>query len=892
MAYLLASSGGGLFIPSVVADRVYDPVYDTPMDAQFIYQLLPSFYRDLMDDKELFSTAWSGLMQQAAADILNLWQIDYAKSLSTIPTFSQRKWLGLPFTRAYGFDTEPEITRSLSAAAYFPWNSGAIDAKFVTRSRTDSATYVLRRPVTEWASLEFSVEVNVKSADKFSASLYGYEQALSSGQQANFLGVALLGSESVVNSPRIACMFIDASGLPSLSFAAFPLTTDTDYRIDFTYTASSTAAVLTLTELLYLRHSGANGFTGGDSGETLTNFLIDESVNFETLGIQVGDTLYVLGMETRILTVDGHQLGLDAAQLPAFVDNTPYSIRGPQLVSSALLDLEGSTPSPAFIASRFGMFSLDQRSTTTSVFSNLAVLRDKTMQVTTKNWSFLDPSFSEDVTQLPRLQDTISNPVQILTEGTDYYLSKSTVFFQEPPGIQFWAEYVGYDEGYIQDNFGINVGLSGESSDEYKARVRGLYYAYWRGPTLSAIRQGVHILIGLPIAAKAGVVEAINNAYSGTLGTITVAGLDYIYPLSVGTSLQIGDVVQNFQPLCNGVEIVDYIVNPSWFANLNFSEIQKFHSFLVRLNIDVFILDTLRLSSQFLARIKPTWKDYLLVAHKDMSDIITVDDDILMKVTLHAYDQPYDEVLITYDSFQYGSGGGDWLYDQGLAEWEAMSFAMETTSTLLLGSAAFANGSNVITGLDTTWATDLGVGAVSNVYVAMSVHSSGTEAATGVGSNYIGDEAAGFGTLVVGDKIWIDGQGEFEVILANAPNIIRVDRPATATATGLAWYAVGSPLFWAQVTSVTDDNHLVLNSNFPYTSGTYALSRLSPEYKDVYYDQFEESGPDEDFTIVITYTGAGTVTGKTVPAASGSTTHDFLFDGAEYAVTLTERVHP
>ena len=109
MALLYGGSGGGTFIASVVAAEVYDPVFDSTIDASSIYNVLPSFY-SLMDDASLFSTVWSGSMQALSGDLLNIWQIDYAKSLKDVPVVSQRKWQEVDLYQKPSFATDPGFT--------------------------------------------------------------------------------------------------------------------------------------------------------------------------------------------------------------------------------------------------------------------------------------------------------------------------------------------------------------------------------------------------------------------------------------------------------------------------------------------------------------------------------------------------------------------------------------------------------------------------------------------------------------------------------------------------------------------------------------------------------------------------------------------------------------
>lgn len=891
MGYLFGSSGGGIFVSSVVSNRVYDPVFDTPMDASGIYNLLPSFYKDLMDDKEIFSTYWSGVLQQTAADLLNLWQIDYAKSLRDVPTFSQRKWVQLDLVRSYDFSLDPGLTFAGSGEIFYIWDSPTLGGNYANRARFGAAYYDLRRPVSERASLYFSVDVQVSGAEKYSAGLWGYFKQLDSGRLANFFGFSLLNSESDPDRPRPCLLFIDSSGSPTVSISTYVMSLNTDYRLSFDYTSGTTAAVLNVVELKYLKRSASTGKTGGDLNELQTSFFVDDAVNFDSLGITTEDVLVAFGQEYKIISVDGSTLSIERALLPVDVENVAYEIRGPSLVSSSTLDLQGDAPDPFFEASRFGTGNLDIRSATLSMFSNLAALRNKSLLAKSWNWRFLDPSFSETVISIPRIQDVITNPTMLLHSGTDYFVENSTLLFQEPPQEGLWAEYVAFDESYIQNNFGSNVGLLGASSDQYRARVRGLYYAYWQGPTVAAVRQGVHTLVGLPIADIGGTVSSVNTAFSGVAGIITVSGVDYFYPLASGTNLSVGDAVNAFDPLCNGVEVVDYISNPEWFVDLDFNELRKFHTFAVRLNVDVFSLDTLELAASFLDQIKPTWKDYLLIVYKNLEDDIDNIDDLSLKVTLKLYDQPCDEIHVVYDGAEYGGDEADWKYDQGIVQWTQTSAAMRETSTKLFGVAQLTNGSATVTGLGTNWLTSIGVGAVTDKFIAVAKFSAGAALETTASSNDLYDPLGGFIDVEVGDLITITGEGQFEVITVVDVSNITVDGPMTTTATSVTWYNVGKLKRWAQVTNVASDTSMTVGATYPLASGNFVVAVLDNDYKTIFYDSFTEQCPDEEFQINITYTGASPPVGPVnVPAAAGSTTYTFTATGDTYSVTLSELV--
>jgi hypothetical protein len=62
-------------------------------DASWIFNIISDFWT-LVEDRRTFETLWSGYIQVVAAEMLRLFQVDYAKSISTIQPLFQRRWLG------------------------------------------------------------------------------------------------------------------------------------------------------------------------------------------------------------------------------------------------------------------------------------------------------------------------------------------------------------------------------------------------------------------------------------------------------------------------------------------------------------------------------------------------------------------------------------------------------------------------------------------------------------------------------------------------------------------------------------------------------------------------------------------------------------------------------
>ena len=297
----------------------------------------------------------------------------------------------------------------------------------------------------------------------------------------------------------------------------------------------------------------------------------------------------------------------------------------------------------------------------------------KSIVATIDNLKYSDPTLATVPLDIPRIQSSPKNPVTTKYKTLDYTIQNSQISFSAPTEGTWYAEFGLFDENVIYNNFGADISLTKEvASEEYLNRVRGIYYSLLTGPTISSIRTRVLATLGLPMSVEAGTVSSINTNYSGQKGQIVIGTKGYLYPLSVGTSLSVGDSVSQFAPLCNGVNIYDYINNPTWFDSFPaITEIQKYHTFLVSLDLDALdigIADyatAISRASSTLSIIKPTYKDFIFLGTKSFYDVSNIDDFLLVQPRLFIADaitEPYP----VYDDKRFYSFDYDWAYDQEL----------------------------------------------------------------------------------------------------------------------------------------------------------------------------------------------------------------------------------
>ncbi len=318
---------------------------------------------------------------------------------------------------------------------------------------------------------------------------------------------------------------------------------------------------------------------------------------------------------------------------------------------------------------------------------------------------------SADVVSIPRLQDVIPVAVvpTIWNENEHYILEpmyrdtnegplpflqfRDSVFIasgDEPPDI-LWAEVTIFsNDPNVEDLFGRMAGFLRDDASQlppdfnYVAGVAGLTYAQRQGPKPFTMQVGAQILLGQPFAEVAGTIEEILNNFSPIQGRVLVRDWDgntpsksevvrsYYYskdPLDpLGTSglavnpgtlvpWATGDSIGQFQPIGAGVNIVDLYNTPDWYIPYVrcgiLTEIEKFHYFLVRFNLDLVSLSNLALLFQFITRVKPTYTHPLLVGLRMHDDTVDVVDELEMTLRMNLFESTdYSGKAFMYDDYR------------------------------------------------------------------------------------------------------------------------------------------------------------------------------------------------------------------------------------------------
>jgi len=196
---------------------------------------------------------------------------------------------------------------------------------------------------------------------------------------------------------------------------------------------------------------------------------------------------------------------------------------------------------------------------------------------------------SSQIESIPLLQNLVDSPDWALVEGVDYVVSGgilsmraafplSKIGPEDTRQRQAWAEITKVNKQTPYRNFGVLIDFFRENSEAYKLALQGLWFTFWTGSTPGNLGRGLHILLGLPFARRAGTVTRVDTDLaeiditedSGRIITYTIpSGLDPVVAR--------GDAVPRFESLTTGVQIIDRNNEPGFVASrLGRAGIEKF----------------------------------------------------------------------------------------------------------------------------------------------------------------------------------------------------------------------------------------------------------------------------------------------------------------------------
>jgi hypothetical protein len=661
-------------------------------DLSFLWDYLSDFWK-LVEDRERIEIFWSALAQVASAELLSLWQIDYGKSLRDVQRTFQRRWLHYDLL----LNEQPGLIELSTVRAVY----GGLESIDIP---TAGISGVAGRHLDLFLSTQTDpIVIFFSGADP---------------QTAQSIVDQINGYMHAIDPTVVARVVPKKNGLSSR------------VRIDapFGFAVSSTST-LTLFGL------GTNGIAKGTAGTVMgiRSYRVERSLAH--LAVKQGDFLTIEDTTFRIAQVIDDSSDDYYFQRVNTLDDIPGDIGTNWLISgqatstslnfySALvtagdavtlevIDLTTNlidyvtVPATGACAAATGTLGIDASMIGHFIVNpNVAVYF---VSVTRRQYTPIDSL----VVDVPHLQQYINNTddSQVIHRNLDYFLTThrgvSCIQFMVSndvtkdiwegltPPPRLWAETTYIDNRpVIEASFGIPASFTLDdlstlpSNVDYLSSVRGLWYAYFNGPTVFNIRAGTQILLGLPFAEEMGVITEIRDDFSVTSGRILVQDTanteitrSYSFPPSLslevnpatGKPYVVGDTVLQYAPLVKGVEVLDRVNSPKWFGGYvnqgALHEVEKFFKFMVRVDSAAFNLNALLYVKSFILRIKPTYTYPVFVVKAAVASTeVVVSDGVARSGFLNLYEGPCFHgpawnVAGMWDQPR-ASGGGEWsAYD-------------------------------------------------------------------------------------------------------------------------------------------------------------------------------------------------------------------------------------
>ncbi len=657
-------------------DTVLINVLESPLprgcnpDASFLFDYLLSFWK-LIEDNDVVAEFWTALAQVAATELYTLWQIEYSKSLRDIQRTFIRRWIHYDLLLA---EPLPDITTLKTV-----WAGVLSDPLLSTGVPGVAGTQlvVTTVDVTTPVTVPFSNPGTVSIAELRGTIENKLRDLVDDGFRVEAIENRNTGDFVLRIRLEKPFTFTEASDLPI--FASYPQSNDSPQGL------------------------------GAKTGDT----TFDTGFPLDGLGIKEDDILVLDRVGYRVAQLvdnPADDFPYERVILKETIEGSPASWVLPGWVQSELLNFYGGLVDYGDVVEFEALEddpatpSIEQISSflETSAFSaaagkpnrlaiNTRVLAEQVHQSTTsvrlsrvvrRHYVPVD----ELIVSVPTLTQhiVIEDDQQTLRENADFFVDtfrgQAALRFQsgtpsdlgdvwegQRPPDRLWAEYTYLNNNQlVEANFGIPVGFLLEDLAElpetvdYLSAVRGLWYAYYNGPTVRNVRIGAQILLGLPFAEEDGTIEEIRDDFILKRGRVLIRDRkdasivrSYDYPNSLELEVnpetnekyKVGDTVTQFAPLVEGVEVIDYVNTPRWFEGLLnqgiFHEVQKYHSFLVRVSSAAFNLSALGLTQGFVKQIKPVYKNPLFFIEfrvSDDGDEIDVTDTLQFNLTLSLYE--------------------------------------------------------------------------------------------------------------------------------------------------------------------------------------------------------------------------------------------------------------
>ena len=529
----VVSDSDGLEILTVVLDNSegFAPRMGTgtSLNPSFFWRMLPSDFEDLpVSDRRKIEAIWSGMTQFFSAVLAETAHLDQATGLIDHPVRVPRKWIQYELEKFYDlskFVSALNTNLSGDARQRLLFGGSELNQTYMELTqggRNTGAWVALGGPHIEQATVRSELRVSFRSFTPGSVPQEPSELPNLSGSTESWF----------------------LSGYGNLS---------KDRMSSGVY-----AAVSTLGRVAVMSRRD-----GGSMDWTITT----ETVDAIREGTQVDIRLWYEGAR---------------AGQPGFATVEVTSVDDPEDSAVVSAEVEGT-----FKAQHFVLSAPDTRVPVSSeTVRLLSEGQGRSFGVLLHSLTYLDVSVDRRTRNVPILQPRVSDLEGVIVQDLDFFVHSvdtslekwAALHFIEQPEAILWADSVGLDNRILEKTFGpliqTRYSSKGPDSEKFKNRLFGLLYGLLAGPHPDVLAVALSSLGGIPVAMRPGEVIAIEGPRGEP--AIVVRETDhervYGYPPLLRPVVSVGDTVQPFDILVEGVRVQDWYDGGRTFAERLVSE--------------------------------------------------------------------------------------------------------------------------------------------------------------------------------------------------------------------------------------------------------------------------------------------------------------------------------
>ena len=146
--------------------------------------------------------------------------------------------------------------------------------------------------------------------------------------------------------------------------------------------------------------------------------------------------------------------------------------------------------------------------------------------------------------------------------------------------MALWAPDAYVDRRTLASNFGTFINREEDSSESYRAFLRGIFQLYLLGPVLERIESAINVVVGFPVIRDDGETLVNVDTSDPLVNRVTTRrasnAILNVYEFPTAAPLRADFIPANyetltfeaFEPLTTAVTVTDYIQSPDWWHNV------------------------------------------------------------------------------------------------------------------------------------------------------------------------------------------------------------------------------------------------------------------------------------------------------------------------------------